>query len=94
MKKVLLLVLIMGCSSYSTKELEHEVKISIIEEWKNQSITGITITEFSLTHKGGNEYRGLLYTNEVDEVGNRGAFTYTVDVICDGKSFLWEILPY
>ena len=47
------------------------------------------IENFSLIHKGGNEYKGLL---EINEDGER--FTISVDVTFDGTTFIWEIIPY
>lgn len=38
-------------------------------------------------HKGGNEYSGILETNEEGE-----KFKYTVKVIYDGENMQWEII--
>lgn len=87
-KGVFILMLFFATScSLSTNELAEEVKISINEMFKNEGVTGIKIESFLLTHKGGNEYTGLLETNEDGE-----KFKYTVQVIYDGENYQWEIL--
>jgi hypothetical protein len=72
--------------SLSTEQLAEEVKkdMSASAEFKER---GITVQEFTLVHKGGNEYNGLLKTKEPN-----GEFTYTVDVVYDGESFTWKVL--
>lgn len=70
----------------STDDLAKEVQASIEETLKTDS-SGIKITSFVLTQKGGNEYAGVLDT---DESGNK--FTYNVEVIYDGKNMKWEII--
>lgn len=87
-KGVFILMLFFATScSLSTNELAEEVKISMNETWKNEGVTGIKIESFLLTHKGGNEYTGLLETNEDGE-----KFKYTVQVIYDGENMQWEIV--
>jgi hypothetical protein len=87
-KGVFILMLFFATScSLSTNELAEEVKISMNETWKNEGVTGIKIESFHLTHKGGNEYTGLLETNE-----DGGKFKYTVQVIYDGENMQWEIV--
>ena len=73
--------------SLSTNELAEEVKVSMNENWEKEGITGIKIESFILTHKGGNEYSGILETNEEGEI-----FKYTVEVIYDGENMQWEII--
>ncbi len=86
-KGVFILMLFFATScSLSTNELAEEVKISMNETWKNEGVTGIKIESFLLTHKGGNEYTGILETNEEGE-----KFKYTVQVIYDGENIQWEI---
>ena len=86
-KGVFILMLFFATScSLSTNELAEEVKISMNETWKNEGATGIKIESFLLTHKGGNEYTGILETNEEGE-----KFKYTVQVIYDGENMQWEI---
>lgn len=78
-------VLFTACS-LSTEQLADEVKkdMSNSAEFKER---GITVKEFTLVHKSGNEYNGLLKTTEPN-----GEFTYTVDVVYDGESFTWKVL--
>lgn len=77
-----LIISIAGCS-ISTEDLTNEVRSSIEEQLKGEDIT---VKSFLLTHKGGNEYRGILETKEPN-----GNFTYAVDVVFDGRAFTWEI---
>lgn len=83
---ILMLLFVTSCT-LSTNELAEEVKISMQETWENEGVTGIEIESFLLTHKGGNEYSGIL---ETDEEGER--FIYSVEVIYDGENFKWEIV--
>ncbi len=78
-------VLFTACS-LSTEQLADEVKkdMSNSAEFKEREIT---VKEFTLVHKAGNEYNGLLKTKEPN-----GEFTYTVDVVYDGESFTWKVL--
>jgi len=76
---------IISCE-YSTADLADEVKLSIIEEWDKVGIESNIIEGFSLIHKSGNEYIGLL---EVKEDGER--YQLSVDVTYDGTTFMWEI---
>jgi hypothetical protein len=41
----------------------------------------------TLTHRGGNDYDGVLQTIEPN-----GEFTYPVEVTFDGKEFAWKIV--
>jgi len=88
---VLMLLFATSCSlstsNLSTNELAEEVKISMQETWKEEGDSGIEIESFLLTHKGGNEYWGILETNEEGE-----KFKYAVSVVCDGENFTWEIV--
>lgn len=82
-----LLSIIMASSCrLSTNQLAEEVKKSMKETWKQQGITGVAIDNLTLTHKGGNEYSGLLETTENGEKGK-----YTVEVIYDGENMKWEL---
>lgn len=81
-----MLLFVTSCS-LSTNELAEEVKTSMQETWKKEGVTGIKIESFLLTHKGGNEYSGILETNEEGE-----KFKYTVEVIYDGENMQWEII--
>lgn len=71
----------------STSDIAEEVKISMVETWEKEGITGVTIESLILTHKSGNEYSGILETNEDGE-----AFKYTVEVIYDGENLKWEVV--
>ena len=71
----------------TSNELAEEVKVSMNETWEKEGITGIKIESFLLAHKGGNEYSGILETNEEGE-----KFKYTVKVIYDGENMQWEII--
>jgi hypothetical protein len=87
-KGLLVLILLYASScSLSTDELAEEVKISMQETWQKEGVSGIKIESFLLTHKVGNEYLGILETNEDSE-----KFKYTVNVIYDGENMTWEII--
>lgn len=76
-------VLFTSCS-LSTNELAEEVKMSMNEQFKTQSIS---IKSLILTKKSGNEYNGVLETSEPN-----GEFTYSVEVIYDGENMTWKIV--
>ena len=87
-KSLAILMLLFSTScSLSTNELAKEVEISMQETWENEDVSGIKIESFLLTHKGGNEYSGILETNEEGE-----KFKHTVQVIYDGENMQWEII--
>ena len=71
-----------GCS-LSTEDLAVQVQADME---KTLSDSGIKVKSFILTKKGGNEYKGILETIEP-----LGEFTYSVEVIYDGKMFTWEV---
>lgn len=79
------LIALSGCS-LSTEELAKEVQSSMEVKFAPE---GIRIESLHLSHKGGNEYRGVLETVEPD-----GEFTYSVEVIFDGKTITWEITSH
>tara|TARA_A200000113_G_C8660231_1_gene288821 strand:+ start:32 stop:304 length:273 start_codon:yes stop_codon:yes gene_type:complete len=88
MKKLFLLLFIplfFACA-LSTEELAKEIKQSMIEQYADSDFD-IEVVDFSLVHKGGNEYKGFLELN-VD--GNE--YKRTVEVIYDGDSYSWEVL--
>ena len=69
MKKLILLLLFIPLVScelrMSTEELAEQVKQGIIEQIAEEpEAKEIEVIEFSLVHKGGNEYRGLLKLKE------------------------------
>ncbi len=74
---------LLAACSFSTEDLAEEVKSDMEERFEGERIE---IESLILTHKGGNEYKGVLETQEP-----YGEFTYSVDVIYDGQSFSWEI---
>ena len=77
----MLLVAMTACAP-STEELTKQVRASMESKYAS---TGVTIKSLVLTKKGGNEYVGVLETQEPN-----GAFTYTVEVISDGKNITWQ----
>lgn len=79
---VLLAFATVACS-ISTEELTKQVRASMEAKYTPQ---GITIKSLVLTKKAGNEYAGVLETQEPN-----GAFTYTVEVISDGKNLTWQV---
>jgi len=81
-----MLLLVTSCK-LSTNELAEEVKISMLETWEKDGITGVTIESLILTHKADNEYSGILITIEDGE-----KMTYTVKVIYDGENMQWEVV--
>ena len=109
MKKLILLLLIplvFACETISTEELAEEVKVSMMETFKETSgLEDTEIIEFGLVHKGGNEYQGLLKVKEPNVFGELiDAFTdndnfedtieknYQVEVIYDGENIQWRII--
>ncbi|MFN5331885.1 MAG: hypothetical protein ACK5BR_07635 [Bacteroidota bacterium] len=90
-KLALLLILCLTVSlsscKLSTEELAKEVQVSMEETWDKEGVTGISIQSFTLTHKSGNEYSGILETLEDGE-----SMKYTVEVIYDGENMQWEIV--
>ena len=109
MKKLILLLfipLVFACETISTEELAEEVKVSMMETFKETSgLEDTEIIEFGLVHKGGNEYQGLLKVKEPNVFGELiDAFTdndnfediieknYQVEVIYDGENIQWRII--
>lgn len=81
---VLSVAAVLAACSPSTEDLAREVQTNMEEKLSGEQIE---IIGFMLTHKGGNEYRGILETKEP-----HGEFTYSVEVIYDGRAFSWEIV--
>lgn len=79
---VLIAIATTACS-VSTESLTQQVRSKLEETYKAK---GIQIKSFLLTKKGGNEYTGVLETQEPS-----GAFTYKVEVVCDGKNITWQV---
>ena len=86
MKKLILLHFPFSLYALSTEELAKEVKQSMIEKYADSDFD-IEVVDFSLVHKGGNEYKGFL---ELKVDGNE--YMRTVEVIYDGDSYSWEVL--
>ena len=84
---LILIVVISSCSSRGIEQLRNEVLKSIEDKIASEG-GGMEIVSFTLTHVNGNEYVGVLETLE-----NGEAFSYPVNVISDGKTFVWEIPP-
>jgi len=76
--------ILVGCG-ISTEDLERDVRASMEETFRERGLN-IVINSFSLIKRSSTEYRGLL---EATELGRR--VTYGVNVIVDGRSFMWEI---
>ena len=75
----------------SHSKLEDEVRQSIEETWRNKPETRYNhkILSFSLVHKGGNQYDGLLEA-DIDHKQVR----ISVEVTYDGSSFIWKMRPF
>ncbi len=92
MKKIVILLmsfLILSCSN-SKENLTKNVKKDIDKEMSKKakdSGVSFSITKFQLVHKSGNEYNGILETNEGGD-----SHKYEVVVTTDGDSFIWKIL--
>ena len=88
MVMVLAVVMLAGCGrKISTGELAKQIQSQIEETWAAEPKTAtIRITSFTLVHKGGQQYRGLLGVTRDGVSASLG-----VDVIFDGESFLWEV---
>ena len=83
---IVCLSLFNGCSGrLSTEDLAEQVQINMEETYEKNGLD-INITSFLLTHKGENEYVGVMTTSE-----EYGEFTYTVEVTYDGEAFMWEV---
>ncbi|GJQ31481.1 MAG: hypothetical protein HBSAPP04_03200 [Ignavibacteriaceae bacterium] len=70
----------------STEQLAEEAKKSMNEspEFKDK---GITVKDFTLTPKEGNQYEGHLTTTEAN-----GEFEYKVDVVYEEGKLSWKIV--
>ena len=70
----------------NTSGLQEQVRQEIQSKWASYQYPPVTINSFSLIHKSGNEYEGLL---EVSQSGS--TLTLPVDVTLDGKQFMWKL---
>ncbi len=85
---VLVGMLVAGCGGgVSTEALAKEVRTDIEKKWASEpALASAKITSFTLVHKGGKQYRGLLEATQDGESETLG-----VDVTYDGENFMWEI---
>jgi len=110
MKKLILLLfipIVFACG-LSTEELAEQVEQNIIETLaENDDWAGVELVDFSLVHKGGNEYKGIIeliienpvadlfntaFENDYVELKKNIEVSYPVEVIYDGNTFTWEII--
>ena len=110
MKKLILLLfipLVFSCG-LSTEELAEQVEQNIIETLaENDDWADVELVDFSLVHKGGNEYKGIIeliienpvadlfntaFENDYVELKKNIEVSYPVEVIYDGTTFTWEII--
>jgi hypothetical protein len=76
-----------GCG-VSMENLTKEVQTSIEETWaKEPDFASARIKSFTLAHKGGNQYRGLLEAERDGEV-----IKLSLEVTYDGKTLMWEVV--
>ncbi len=110
MKKLILLLfipLVFACG-LSTEELAEQVEESIVETFaESNDWVDVELVGFSLVHKGGNEYKGIVdlvvenpvadlfntaFENDYVELKKNIEVSYPVEVIYDGNTFTWEII--
>jgi hypothetical protein len=91
MKKTLTILgflLICSCNlGGSIEQLRIKIQKSIANKIESE-VSGVEIVSFTLSHVNGNEYLGVLETME-----NGTVYSYPVNVVYDGNSFVWEIPP-
>jgi len=110
MKKLLFLfaLILISCEQrISTEELAREIERDIIEHFaENSDVTKVELLEFTLVHKGGNEYKGIadviienpftdVFGSDFSEEEKKSLnmeYTYVVEVIYDGETYTWEML--
>ena len=111
MKKLILLLfipLVFACDTLTTEELAKEVKQNMIEHFaESDDWVDVKLVDFSLVHKGGNEYKGIIeliienpvadlfnttFENDYVELKKNIEVSYPVEVIYDGNTFTWEII--
>ena len=111
MKKLLILfaLMLVSCEQrLSTEELTQVIKQDLIEHLaKNSDIAKVELVDFSLVHKGGNEYKGVAeviienpvadlfndtFENDYFELNKNIEYNYAVEVIYDGEMYTWEML--
>jgi len=80
---------ISGSTSLDTPELKRQVESSIRATWsKKPELASARIRNFTLLHRGGNQYDGLIEATIAGE-----DVQLAVDVTYDGKGFMWKIKP-
>ena len=98
--------LVFACDTLTTEELAQDVKQNMIEHFaESDDWVDVKLVDFSLVHKGGNEYKGIvdlvvenpvadLFNNlSEQEILNKNIeMTYSVEVIYDGEMYSWEII--
>ena len=111
MKKLILLLfipLVFACDTLTTEELAKEVKQNMIEHFaESDDWVDVKLVDFSLVHKGGNEYKGIIeliienpvadlfnttFENDYVELKKNIEVSYPVEVIYDGEMYSWEII--
>ncbi len=111
MKKLLLLfaLILVSCEPrLSTEELTQVIKQDMIEHFaENSDVAKVELIDFSLVHKGGNEYKGVAevtienpvadlfndtFENDYFELNKNIEYSYAVEVIYDGEMYTWEML--
>jgi hypothetical protein len=70
----------------NTTHLAKQVQASILEEWRKTGITVSVTEKLMLVKKGKTEYTGIMTVSTEGE-----SETISVDVVYDGKTFIWEI---
>ena len=100
--------LVFACDTLTTEELAQEVKQNMIEHFaESDDWVDVKLVDFSLVHKGGNEYKGIIeliienpvadlfntaFENDYVELKKNIEVSYPVEVIYDGNTFTWEII--
>ena len=111
MNKLLFLfaLILVSCEQrLSTEELTQVIKQDIIEHFaENSDVAKVELVDFSLVHKGGNEYKGVAeviienpvadlfndtFENDYFELNKNIEYSYAVEVIYDGEMYTWEML--
>ncbi len=86
----ILVLFLISCHRINKAKLTEDVKESIASKFEQQAATTGTVFEIqslNLTETQTNNYIGILETIE-----NNEAFTYELNVIVDGDSFVWKII--
>ena len=109
MKKLLFLfaLILVSCEPrLSTEELTQVIKQDMIKHFaENSDVAKVELVDFSLVHKGGNEYKGVAEVTienpvadllndwtEQDILNKNIEYSYAVEVIYDGEMYTWEML--